>query len=98
MFDSFVTLWTVAHQAPLSMRLSSKNTGVDCHALFQGIFPTQGLNLRLLCLLHWQSDSLPLVHLGKPSTSESVHISFNVNKEVTGTQHPHFKKLLVYEN
>ena len=21
-----------------------KNTGVDCHALFQGIFPTQGLN------------------------------------------------------
>ena len=22
----------------------SKNTGVDCHALLQGIFPTQGLN------------------------------------------------------
>ena len=21
-----------------------KDTGVDCHALFQGIFPTQGLN------------------------------------------------------
>ena len=21
-----------------------KNTGVDCHTLFQGIFPTQGLN------------------------------------------------------
>ena len=65
---------------------------------FRGSSLTQGLNLRLLCLLHWQSDSLPLVHLGKPSTSESVHISFNVNKEVTGTQHPHFKKLLVYEN
>ena len=25
-----------------------KNTGVSCHALLQGIFPTQGLNLGLL--------------------------------------------------
>ena len=31
-----------------------KNTGVGCLALLQGIFPTQGLNLHLLCLLHWQ--------------------------------------------
>ena len=30
----FATPRTVAHQAPLSMGLSSKNTGVDCHALF----------------------------------------------------------------
>ena len=30
----------------------SKNTGVGCHALLQGIFPTQGLNLGLLRLLH----------------------------------------------
>ena len=30
-----------------------KNTGVGCHALLQGIFPTQGLNLRLLHLLQW---------------------------------------------
>ena len=29
-----------------------------------GIFPTQGLNLRLLPPLHWQVDSLPLPHLG----------------------------------
>ena len=29
-----------------------KNTGVCCHALLQGIFPTQGLNPNLLCLLH----------------------------------------------
>ena len=38
-----------------------KNTGVGCHALLQGIFWTQGLNLGLL---HWQADSLPLSHLG----------------------------------
>ena len=29
-----------------------KNSGVDCHFLLQGIFPTKGLNLYLLCLLH----------------------------------------------
>ena len=31
---------------------SGKNTGVGCHALLQGIFPTQGWNLDLLQLLH----------------------------------------------
>ena len=40
-----------------------KNIGVGCHALFQGIFPTQGLNPRLLCL---QPGSLPLAPPGKP--------------------------------
>ena len=34
-----------------------QNTGVDCHFLIQGIFPTQGSNLSLL---HWQADFLPL--------------------------------------
>ena len=40
----------------------SENTGIGCHFLFQGKFPTQGLNLRLLYPLH----SLPLSHLGSP--------------------------------
>ena len=43
-----------------------KNTGVGCHFLLQGIFPTQGFNPWLLCLLHWQVDSLPLVPPEKP--------------------------------
>ena len=43
-----------------------KNTGVGCHVLLQGIFPTQGSNPRLLRLLHWQTGSLPLVPPGKP--------------------------------
>ena len=34
-----------------------KNTGVGCRALLQGIFPTQGSNPRLVCLLHWQAGS-----------------------------------------
>ena len=32
----------------------------------QGIFPTQGSDPHLLCLLHWQVGSLPLVPPGKP--------------------------------
>jgi len=43
-----------------------KNTGAGCHFLLQGIVPTQGSNLRLLCLLHWQVDSLPPSHLESP--------------------------------
>ena len=38
----FGTAWTVAYQAPLSIRFPSP--GVDCHFLLQGIFPTQGSN------------------------------------------------------
>ena len=33
------------------------------HALLQGIFTTQGLNLCLFYLPHWQADYLPLCHL-----------------------------------
>ena len=67
----FVTPWTVTHQAPLSMESPGKNTGVNCHFLLQGIFPTQGLNLRLL---HWQVDSVTTDPLGKPP----LHSNFNL--------------------
>ena len=46
-----------------------KNSGVDCLALLQGIFPTQGLNPGLLCILHWQVGSLPVVPPGKPMSN-----------------------------
>jgi hypothetical protein len=46
---------------------SGNNTGVGCHALLQGIFPTQGSNLHLLCLLHWQAGYLPLTPPEKPT-------------------------------
>ena len=39
----------VALQPPLAVRISpGKITGVGCHALLQGIFPTQGSNTGLL--------------------------------------------------
>ena len=66
MSDS-VTPWTVARQAPLSMGISpGKNTGVGCHALFQGIFLTQGSNPGLLHCRHIlyrlsHQDSIPIL-------------------------------------
>ena len=64
------TLWTVAHQAPLSIRFSQQENWDGCHFLLQGIFLTQGLNLHLLHILHWQVDSLKLVPPGKPKETE----------------------------
>ena len=40
---------------------TDNNTGVGCHALLLGIFQAQGLNPHVLCLLHWQAGTLPLV-------------------------------------
>ena len=40
-----------------------KNIGVGCHFLSQGILLIQGSNPRLLHLLHWQADSLPLENI-----------------------------------
>ena len=52
-----------------------KNTGVGCHVLLQGIFPAQGLNCHLLCLLHLQEGSLSLVPPGKPNMLSRFLIS-----------------------
>ena len=41
----FAIPWTVASVHRI---LKGKNTGVGCHSLLQGIFPTQGSNLGLL--------------------------------------------------
>ena len=72
----FVTPWTEAYQAPVSMGFPSKNTGVNCHFLLQRIFKSQGLNLHLL---HWQADSLPLSHQG----SLRIRIAGQLREEAT---------------
>ena len=66
--DSFSTPWTVACQAPLSMGFSRQEYWSGLPSLLQGIFPTQGSNLRLL---HWQVDSSPLSHLQFSSVAQS---------------------------
>ena len=64
----FVTLWSVAHQAPLSKRFSRRDDWSALSFPRQGIFMVQGLNPCLLCLLYWQVGSLPLVPVGKLSS------------------------------
>ena len=75
----FVTPWTVACQAPLSMGFpqARENTGVGCHFLLQGIISTQGLKPPLL---HWQANSLPMSHLGSPCIvlTPKVKLKFSV--------------------
>ena len=50
-----------------------KNAGLGCHDLLQWIFPTQELNLCLLCLLHCQAGSLPLAPPVKLSYPQGNH-------------------------
>ena len=68
----FATLWTVTHQAPLSMGFCSQEywNGLPCPS--PGVFSTEGSNSCLLFLLHWQVDSLPPVPPGKPT--HLIHI------------------------
>ena len=74
----FVTPWTVACQAPLSMGFSRWKYWGGLPFPTPGIFPTQGLIPGLLHLLHWQADSLPLGHLFTlVNNNISVFISCN---------------------
>ena len=61
----FATLWTVAARLLCLWDSPGENTGVCCHAVLHGIFPTQGSNQCLLCLLLWQVGSSPLRPPGK---------------------------------
>ena len=65
-----------AHQVPRPWDFPGKNTGLGCHFLLQGTFPTQGLNSHLLSLLHWQVDSLPLAQPGNPSPNKPYFLLF----------------------
>ena len=68
----------------LSLEFFSKNTGMGCHFLLQGIFPTQGSNLRLL---RRQSDSLPLAPpwriLNRKYCREKTFLSLDVITDLT---------------
>ena len=55
------------------MDFPGKNTGIGCHSLLQGIFPTQGLNTGLL---NWQMDSLPLAPPGVCAVHVLSHFGF----------------------
>ena len=73
MSDSFVTPWPAAHQASLSMGFPRQEhwSGLPCP--LPGDLPDAGIDPCLLCLLHWQADSLPLHHLGHQRAVLNVH-------------------------
>ena len=62
-YSTLVIPWTIACQAPFfPWDFPSKKTGVGCHFLLWGIFPTQGSNPALLHCRQapaLQADSLP---------------------------------------
>ena len=67
----FVTPWAIQLSKALCPWDSpGENTGVGFCALLQGIFPTQGSSLNLLCLLRWQAGSLPLAPPRKSKDSQ----------------------------
>ena len=62
------------------MGISRQEYWVDCQALLQGIFPTQGSNPHLLHLLCWQVDSLPLSQQGSPLSCYSPTLYHSLYK------------------
>ena len=77
----FGTLQTVARQAPLSMDFSRQEYWSGCHALLEGIFPTQELSPGLLhcrwildCLSHREARISGLSPC-KASTSGTTPVS-----------------------
>ena len=63
----FVTLWTVAFQAPLSMGFSNQEYWSVLPWPPPGDLPDPGIKPVSLNLLQWQADSLPLILPGKPT-------------------------------
>ena len=63
-----MTLWTVAHQAPLSMRFSRQGywSGWPCPP--PGDLPNLGIKPGSSGLMHWQADSLSPAPPGKPKS------------------------------
>ena len=70
----FATPWAVAHQAICPWNSPGKNTGVGCHALLQGIFPTQGCNPGFL---HCRQILYCVSYQGSPRILEWVNYPFS---------------------
>ena len=68
--SDFVTPWTAACQAPLSMGFFRQEYWSGLPFPSPGFFPTQGLNLSLPRLLHFRQILYPLSHWRSPETRQ----------------------------
>ena len=95
----FATLWQPQPTRLLCSRDSpGKNPGVDGHALLQGIFPTQGSTLNLLCLPNWQVGSLQPAPGGTSgkivlSTAYNYLLLLMITIKLPGDPSPHIANL-----
>ena len=87
------------------MDFSGKNTGVGCHTLLQGIFLTQGSNLRLLhcrrILYRWATGNTgqQQFHRRSGNTRRNRYsICVSVSVSLTQTLHTHTPFQFLYQN
>ena len=78
----FVTPWTVAHQAPLSMGFSRQQYRSGLPFPSPGDLPNPGRKPSLLHLLNWQAKSLCTELSGKPTSfvSEVIYKPCQINQ------------------
>ena len=92
--DSFVSPWTITHQAPLSMEFSRHEYQNRLPFPTAGDLPDPGIDIRLSHLLTWQVDSLPLSHYGMKITFklEIVLELKSVGSDYVQTLHGDFQR------
>ena len=86
----FATPQTVAHQAPLCMRFPRKNPGVGCRFLFREIFPTQGSNHILTCIIYLSFKRLS----GDFGEYHKINSCLSFSQEIN--HGPTFEKFQIY--
>ena len=64
------------YESLLSMRFSSKNTGVGCHTLSPENHPNAGVDRHLLSFLHCQVGPLPPVPCGKSKKMWYIYTTY----------------------
>ena len=83
----FVILWTVAHQAPLSMGFPRQEYWSGLPVASPEDFPDPGIELYFLHFLQWQVNSLPLAPPRKPHVSslewEKKYCPFRIIKFIS---------------
>ena len=69
---------------------------MGCHFLLQGIFPPQGSNLHLLCLLHCRQILYPVSHHKETLVNlygkAMDHYSYNIQKKIPDRLRPKYRK------